>query len=385
MKSWQTAVSCLACLAAAGCCGNNQNVAVLERENRLLEDEIYELEDTIEDYQCALGTCRQTNAALRKQSDSEGDDDDSSDEAASPSQAGPAIMPGLLKPRMLRPPAVQLPGKTDSGGRAPGPVEVPGVPKVPAAIRGPSDAAEIPDSKRLPITPLIPGELRIPPKADSPAPEPSGATAAPGSEGARIVPKGDSSQVAQVSLDARLTGGYEVDGRPGDDGIMVVIEPRDAAGQLLDAAAPVSVVVLDPVLSGKTARVARWDFTAEETAALFREMAPGGRIHLEMIWPAATPLHETLHVFVRYTTADGRRLEADGPIGIRLAGHSSPGWAPAEQTPLPPPARQAASQWQPMVAGAAPNDTSSPAQVVPRPAEPRPPKLQRPSWSPFRR
>ena len=55
-----------------------------------------------------------------------------------------------------------------------------------------------------------------------------------------------------------------------------------------------------------------------------------------MAWPADPPKHNRLHLFVRYVTADGRRLEANAPIDVALAGERQAGW-----TPAPPSARAA--------------------------------------------
>ena len=90
-----------------------------------------------------------------------------------------------------------------------------------------------------------------------------------------------------------------------------------------------SVVVLDPALrdeEGKAACVARWDFTAAETAAMFRRSGANRAIHLTMTWPGDPPKHGKLHLFVRYVTADGRKLEADQPIEVALPGEKSARW-----------------------------------------------------------
>jgi hypothetical protein len=81
--------------------------------------------------------------------------------------------------------------------------------------------------------------------------------------------------------------------------------------------------VYDPALpeeDGHAALVARWDFTAAETAALFRRAGLERAIHLAGGWPAEEPKHNQLHLFVRYVTADGRKLQADRPIEVALRG-----------------------------------------------------------------
>ena len=97
-----------------------------------------------------------------------------------------------------------------------------------------------------------------------------------------------------------------------------------------------SVVVLDPAFEGEAARVARWDFTAAETAAMFRRTGTESAIHLTMAWPGDPPAHGKLHLFVRYVTADGRKLggrsadrggaagRQDGPVDAQSTGPADP-------------------------------------------------------------
>ena len=50
-------------------------------------------------------------------------------------------------------------------------------------------------------------------------------------------PTTDSSSMARITLNQSFTGGLAASDRPGDQGLMVVIEPRDSQGQLVDASA----------------------------------------------------------------------------------------------------------------------------------------------------
>jgi hypothetical protein len=206
--------------------------------------------------------------------------------------------------------------------------------------------------------------------------------------GATPVALADSKQAAAIVLNRRLTGGYNADGRPGDDGVTLVIEPRDAGGRFLAAPAEVTVVAIDPALQGPAGRIARWEFAATETAALVRNSANNPGIHLQMLWPNQPPKHNELHLFVRYTTSDGRRLEADVPIRVDLPGERSAGrWMPSEPPPPVPQTTRQAEPWRP--ARDRTSADSSPLRTATRPAPPTsgtadPPKPQRPVWSPNR-
>ncbi len=187
--------------------------------------------------------------------------------------------------------------------------------------------------------------------------------------------------MASITLDRALTGGIDGGGAEGDVGVMAVVEPRDAAGQSIAAPAEISVVALDPNKTdadGKAIPVARWEYTAAETAELLRSSGSSQAIHLMMAWPDQRPKHKNLRLFVRYMTADGRKLQADVPVEIALAGEPSHRWTPAEL--------DRTDQRIPSVEA---RRLEPPPESSPRPsprmaARDRRPKLQRPVWSPNR-
>lgn len=150
----------------------------------------------------------------------------------------------------------------------------------------------------------------------------------------------------------------------------MVIEPRDAGGDFIPATAPISVVVMDAALPGEAAHVARWNFTAAEIAQRYRKTPTMEGFYLEVPWPAAPPIHSDLRLFVRYTTDDGRKLQAEGPIRVALAGRPIERWS-AATLPLDPPANARP--------GREDQEGTEPPEI--RQAA----VLQRPVWSPERR
>jgi hypothetical protein len=154
----------------------------------------------------------------------------------------------------------------------------------------------------------------------------------------------DNSSVAQITLHPALTGGIGTSSRPGDEGLLVVVEPRDFGGNIVNAPGNISVALLDPALTGEQARLARWDFAAAETQRMIHTGSQQG-IHLKLPW-VSTPAHDRLKVFVRYTTRDGRKLQAERLVGVALDGPP-----PIQREALPEVApAQAASrpQWSPV-------------------------------------
>jgi hypothetical protein len=371
MKSWQFAVVGLACLAVAGC-QTDPNIVLLERELRLQEDELYRLREVVEDYQTALRSCREDALPPGRP------------ERAAPESAGIPTLPELEGVPRAEEETSPPPEGAEYGDRQseapPSPYQMPSdLPPRDGGTDGPSEDLPMQD----------PGDFQLP------IPDSSGDTGL--GDGTEVRPTGctepiipaDSRRVVRLGLDRLLTGGYDTDGRPGDDGITVGLELRNALEQRVDAAADVSVVLLDPALAADAARVARWDFAAAEMAADFQGTGPGRAIQLEMPWPADPPVHNQLYLFVRYTTSDGRNLQAEGPIRIALPGETSRRWVPAKPAAPQPEvsystdlgALDQAELRQGHLTPAVRMPGSQSAAAVAEPAEP---KIECPVWSPHR-
>ena len=151
-------------------------------------------------------------------------------------------------------------------------------------------------------------------------------------------------EVTEITLNRMLTGGMNRDHRNGDEGILVVVEPRNPKNQIVPALGEISIVVLDPALEGEAARIARWDITPQELENSFRGRKLGRGLQLALPWPGDPPQHTDLHLFVRFVADDGRKLIADRELKIEPPGGGSDGgWVPVSQptaaTPrLAPPA-----------------------------------------------
>jgi hypothetical protein len=354
MKPWQFALVATACLVAAGC-RTDPNIVLLERELRLQEDEIYRLQAVVEDYQAALRACEQHAGMSALCEPAESDLD------------------GLPRLPVLEnvPSAAESvrPAPTDDYGD-PRSVAPPSPYGDPSLTPPESDWPDDPTEHDPPDGPADP-ELLLPGSPNGPGDDGDiHATTAPGP----MLPA-DSRDVVSLTLDRFLTAGQDLDGRPGDDGLLVVIQPRDARGRAIEAPAEVSIVVLDPAFTGDAARLARWDFTPAETAARFGRLGAEAAICLDTVWPADPPLHDGLYLFVRYTTADGRKLEAEGPIQIALPGQAPNRWEPAAPAPSP---LRAGRPTEPRL-GSLPE-----AHPAPIAATPSAPTIRRPVWSPNR-
>jgi hypothetical protein len=456
MKAWQIALWGLACLSAAGC-RSNPEITALQRENRYLEDRIYDLQDEADRAKEDLDKCRRANPSQRSKNAPVSTQIETSTGSGRPSRGGspPLVAPGSSRPsgeaddglpkiivetpkeslpqnetpdilkRPLASPksSPQSPPKPKSGSSS---SEAPKFSPGPDAPRGsnpPPGAEPLPEPGRLnapggpsanprtsqSVGPAVSAaDFHPPPATGHPPPAQSVIPVS----GITLLPGTDSARVDRITLNRLAVGGWDADGRPGDDGIVLLVEPRDAEGRLIAAAGPISVVLLDRGLPGEAARVARWDLIAHQVAGHFRRMPAGDGIYLELPWPGAPPVHSHLHLFVRFTTRDGRNLEANRELDIALANQSraetrtavGPASRPSEAvaswraTRLPPENLDERRTGETSVPPTSSSDDAPPTQEprsalvdrdsLPGPARPAgetPAPRNRPVWSPDRR
>ncbi len=349
MRPWRFLALGLALGLAAGCRAPN-GTAELEKENFELESKLYELDGHLTDAKRQLEACKKEKERLREQAQT-GQGSRAADGASGAGGlpllgplggAGLPAIPGL--PERLEEPQIILPDVPPAAN--PPPVPIPGAgaatppppsqlvprslpPITPPAAEPPASETPVAAAPRnlpdrpattvgpAPVAPPVSApELDVPPVAPAaPQPEPK--------------PLADNRQVAGITLDETVTGGFEGDQQPGDDGVSLCVQPRGEDGQFLRAPGAVSVVVVDPAAEAAAARVARWDVSAADAATALQGGFAREGIWVELPWPAAPPQHGSLKLFVRYTTDDGRQLETQQDIRIRLPGEGSVRWDPA--------------------------------------------------------
>jgi len=134
-------------------------------------------------------------------------------------------------------------------------------------------------------------------------------------------------RIEYIFINPRLTKSEDFDLQPGDDGLTVMIEPRNKDDQFVPKPAPVTIVLLDPSKTGSSARYARWDFGEDVSRKVLRSGTLDRGLHFRMPWPETPPDGDRLHLFVRYTTEDGRKLEVNREITVRPPERAAADWS----------------------------------------------------------
>jgi hypothetical protein len=294
----------LAILAFAGCRTQpyvNAHIESVNAEYRQLEDYVYALEEENARLHQELAGLRTVTPTTRPG-------------ASEPARGGLFRRPGAAPSRLapsdphMEPPVIELPGESPS-------MPAPGSRS--RLQRPETDPADTPPSIELPSRNGAAEEtLPLPARPQTPtAPEP-------------ISAKPEDKTITHLFVNPLQTGGFDLDSQPGDDGLRVIIEPRNAGGEFVPEAGAVSIVVLDPTREGDAARIARWDFDTSAARQMLAASSPGRGLKVEVPWPNATPVANRLKLFVRYETADGRKLQADREIFVTPPGEAIGRWTP---------------------------------------------------------
>jgi hypothetical protein len=418
-------------LLCGGCRVTPQQRAVLtqyEHDLRRYEDLIYELEYEYE-------ILADENERLReKLADAEGDDPSSSPRrlfrstpAAPPSRSAKPPLDDNLPPMdELAPPLIEKGSAAPMQPASPDlpPVTLPTNPTTvprtsleppPSLERSPRETERTLPEVAVPQTTVpesVPAEAsprpteKLPSSAVEPTPTAEPPSAAPqqfdvlplpGPRGARsnsleLLPEPATQKVSALWVDPQATRGLDRAATGGDEGVLLVAEPRNADGEGVTANGKVTVVLIDPQLSGEAARLGRWEFTPEQVRYASRRR----RLELPLPWQERAPEHDQLALFVRYETEEGERIDAKQLVQIRppqgaLASH---GWTPratpanAQVASSPttaaevrPVAHVAAEPEREEVVAAQPEGAASDKPLSPPGPRPKP---QRPEWKPYR-
>ena len=307
---------CIIVLAVG--CRSNQQTAMMENELRWVEDQYYQLESCLQDKCKELQSCRLENQALRQQLAGQG--------------SGRTSSGGRVERRPVE--SSRPSSRRGSGGNSETtpPIAPPTVEGLPDLSSDAPSVLNKPEADE-PLEPLAPEPSDAYPSTGDPSPETfdlPGIDALDGSQSGACDPLYDAS-VTHVVLNRQLTGGYDFDGHAGDEGILVVAEPRNSAGQFVPLAGGLDIALRDPNAEPGQEEIARWHLDARQAQAKLKRSLLGRGVHIELPWPGAPPEREELTLQVSYTTVDGRTLKTERDIQIDPPRQLSTRWTPALQ------------------------------------------------------
>jgi hypothetical protein len=135
-------------------------------------------------------------------------------------------------------------------------------------------------------------------------------------------------RIIEITFHPALSRAANFDDEPDDDGLYLVLQPKNVSGQVVLTPANLDIAVLDPSREGDAARISRWSYTAAEVKAKIQPTGSNQGIHLTLPWNGPDPAADRVVVFVRYTFPDGRQVVNDKTLFTAGKGSMKTVWVP---------------------------------------------------------
>ena len=124
-------------------------------------------------------------------------------------------------------------------------------------------------------------------------------------------------RVASLKINTLLTGGFDRDGRPGDDQITLFFTAVDDRDRTVQVPGHVECELLDPALPADQQRLGLWTFDSKKTHAAWLKTLGSFGYRFELPWQTP-PRSRDLELRVRLHSASGNQFETSTPIRIVL-------------------------------------------------------------------
>jgi hypothetical protein len=117
---------------------------------------------------------------------------------------------------------------------------------------------------------------------------------------------------------ASMSGGYDDDGKPGDDGLVLYIQPIDRDQDVVKAAGTLKIKLIDPQNPPGHSDFAEYNFDLEHTRPLWYGRLMTHHFSVKCPWPAGhRPAHNQIIAYVVFTDLlSGKALTATGTYKI---------------------------------------------------------------------
>ncbi|MEC7566539.1 MAG: hypothetical protein VX738_12735 [Planctomycetota bacterium] len=127
-----------------------------------------------------------------------------------------------------------------------------------------------------------------------------------------------------LEINRLRTVGRDLDGMPGDDTLLVHLQPRTSDGRFL----PIPGRVIVEASNQQHQRLGRWEVSVSRLQEIIRQRDHQRTIPLQLDFPSGTPSHETLLLKVHFQPVNGPPLTAEHILKIIAKSASIPEWKP---------------------------------------------------------
>ena len=137
------------------------------------------------------------------------------------------------------------------------------------------------------------------------------------------------SRVREIDWHPTMCRAQNSDGKPGDDGLYLVLVPRNSAGQFVPSVGALTLVVEETLADGSVARIGRYEFSEAELKDHLEPVGSAPGLHIPIRWTEQKPISTSVEVYAKLTMPDGTTMVNRRTIPLRkLASSGSSTWTP---------------------------------------------------------
>ena len=140
--------------------------------------------------------------------------------------------------------------------------------------------------------------------------------------------------VKEIAI-GRGTGGVDEDGAPGDEGLLVVVVPRDEDGSAVKVPARALVAAWEITPAGLKNPIGSWTIPADKLRPTWKSGLISTGYFIAVPWQTP-PASDRVRVAVRLITTDGRAFEADRDVSVKPPFPPQRGGGSVPTMPRPP-------------------------------------------------
>ena len=141
-------------------------------------------------------------------------------------------------------------------------------------------------------------------------------------------------RVNRLAINTWMTGGQNTDDSPGDDELVVLVQPRDADNEPVKLPGTLELRLSDPAAPEGSDPLGSWKFAPDECRQRWLNSMLSRGFLFRLPWQTP-PTRDRLLLHARFDTTDGRRFDADALIHVRPP--ASNGDQPVQTSNEPPP------------------------------------------------
>ncbi len=134
-------------------------------------------------------------------------------------------------------------------------------------------------------------------------------------------------KLVEIGFHPTLCRGHNFNEIPGDDGLYLVVTPKNASGDVLNQIGRLTVVV-EETDGEYSRRIAAWEVTPEELEESLEPIGLSQGFHLSLPFEEIQPEGTRVQVFLKYVLKDGRSLVNRKEVNLRRPGVRQTSWTP---------------------------------------------------------